>query len=55
MTMLILLPAALAVLFLLYTEPILITFGASAAVFPYARDFTQIIMLGSVFGSISAV
>ncbi|MGI6488114.1 MAG: MATE family efflux transporter [Syntrophomonadaceae bacterium] len=53
MTMLILLPAALAVLFLLYTEPVLIAFGASAAVFPYARDFTQIIMLGSVFGSIS--
>ena len=53
MTMLILLPAILAVLFLLFTEPILITFGASADVLPYARDFTQIIMLGSVFGSIS--
>ena len=53
MTMLILLPAILAVLFLLFTEPILIAFGASAAVLPYARDFTQIIMLGSVFGSIS--
>lgn len=53
MTMLILLPAILAVLFLLFTEPILITFGASTAVLPYARDFTQIIMLGSVFGSIS--
>ncbi|HBK52308.1 MATE family efflux transporter [Syntrophomonas wolfei] len=53
MTMLILLPAALALLFLLFAEPILISFGASAAVLPYARDFTQIIMLGSVFGSIS--
>ena len=53
MTMLILLPAALAVLFLLFTEPILIAFGASSAVLPYARDFTRIIMLGSVFGSIS--
>lgn len=53
MTMLILLPAILAVLFLLFTEPVLIAFGASTAVLPYARDFTQIIMLGSVFGSIS--
>ena len=53
MTMLILLPAVLAVLFLLFTEPVLIAFGASTAVLPYARDFTQIIMLGSVFGSIS--
>jgi putative MATE family efflux protein len=52
-TMLILLPASLAVLFLLFSEPILIAFGASAAVLPYARDFTQVIMLGSVFGSIS--
>ena len=53
MTMLILLPAILAVLFLLFTEPVLVAFGASTAVLPYARDFTQIIMLGSVFGSIS--
>ncbi|CFX39907.1 Multi antimicrobial extrusion protein [Syntrophomonas zehnderi OL-4] len=53
MTMLILLPAILSVLFLLFTEPILIIFGASAEVLPFARDFTQIIMLGSVFGSVS--
>ena len=46
MTMLILLPAALAVLFLLYTEPVLIAFGASAAVFPYARDFTKSLCWG---------
>lgn len=53
MAMLILLPAIFAGLFLLFTEPILILFGASKAVLPYARDFVQIIMLGSVFGSIS--
>lgn len=53
MAMLILLPAIFAGLFLLFTEPILVLFGASKAVFPYARDFVQIIMLGSVFGSIS--
>ncbi|MDD4801829.1 MAG: MATE family efflux transporter [Syntrophomonas sp.] len=53
MGMMILLPAILAVFFFIYTEPILVAFGASPEVLPYARDFTQIIMLGSVFGSIS--
>ncbi len=53
MTMLIVLPAILAILFFMFTEPILIAFGASDAVLPYARDFTRIIMLGAVFGSIS--
>lgn len=51
--MIILLPAVLAIIFLLFAEPILVAFGASAEVLPYAKDFTQIIMLGSVFGSIS--
>ncbi|HHW61903.1 MAG TPA: MATE family efflux transporter [Syntrophomonadaceae bacterium] len=51
--MLILLPAIFTILFLMYTEPILFIFGASEEVLPYARDFLQIIMLGSVFGSLS--
>ncbi|AEG60366.1 MATE family efflux transporter [Desulforamulus ruminis] len=53
MTMLILLPAFFAILFILFTEPILIGFGASPTVLPYAEDFVSIIMIGSVFGSIS--
>ncbi|GAB6178749.1 MATE family efflux transporter [Desulfotomaculum defluvii] len=53
MTMLILLPAIFAILFLLFTEPILVAFGASENVLPYARDFVYIIMFGSIFGSIS--
>lgn len=53
MAMLILLPAFFAIIFLLFTEPVLMAFGASPEVLPYARDFTQIIMLGAVFGSIS--
>lgn len=52
-TMIILLPAIFAVIFLLFTEPLLIWFGASQEVLPYAKDFLQIIMLGSVFGTIS--
>lgn len=52
MMMLILLPASFTVLFFIFTEPILRAFGASQAVFPYARDFLQIIMLGSVFSAI---
>jgi len=54
MIMLVLLPALCSIAFLLFTEPILIAFGASPEVLPYARDFTSIIMLGSAFGSISA-
>lgn len=52
-TMLVILPLILTAVYLLFTEPILIFFGASNEVLPYARDFTHIIVLGSVFGSIS--
>ncbi|HAA09962.1 MAG TPA: MATE family efflux transporter [Syntrophomonas sp.] len=52
-TMIILLPTIFAFIFFLYTEPILIAFGASPEVLPYARDFMQVIMLGAVFGTIS--
>ena len=52
-TMLIVLPIIIAVTFFLFAEPILVVFGASPEVLPYALDFTRIIMLGSVFGSIS--
>jgi Na+-driven multidrug efflux pump len=34
---------------LLFLDPILILFGASDEVLPYARDYMQIILLGSVF------
>lgn len=51
--MIMLLPALFAVFFFIYTEPILIFMGASQEVLPYARDFTEIIMLGAVFGSFS--
>ncbi|NLV22168.1 MAG: MATE family efflux transporter [Syntrophomonadaceae bacterium] len=51
--MIILLPALCALFFFLYTEPVLIFLGASQEVLPYARDFTEIIMLGAVFGSFS--
>jgi Na+-driven multidrug efflux pump len=52
-TMIILLPTIFAFIFFLYTEPILIAFGASPEVLPYARDFMQVIMLGAAFGTIS--
>lgn len=50
--LLIALPAILSVIYLLFSDPILIMFGASPEVLPYARDFTHIIMLGSVVGSL---
>lgn len=34
---------------LLFLDPILILLGAEPAVLPYARDFTKVIVLGSVF------
>ena len=34
---------------LLYLDPILISLGAQPNVLPYARDFTRIILLGSIF------
>lgn len=51
--MLVILPVCISVTYLLFPEPILKLFGASPEVLPYARDFMHIIMLGSVFGSIS--
>jgi len=50
--MLIILPLIIAIVYLLFSDPILIMFGASPEVLPYARDFTHIIMLGSVLGSL---
>lgn len=46
------LPLLLAMVYLLFPDPILRMFGASEDVLPYARDFTQIIVLGAVFASI---
>ncbi|MGI5912206.1 MAG: MATE family efflux transporter [Syntrophomonadaceae bacterium] len=53
MTLLILLPVLCTIVFFLFTDQILIALGASPTVLPYARDFTEIIMLGSAIGSIS--
>jgi putative MATE family efflux protein len=39
--------------FFVFTEQVLTICGASPEVMPYARDYTQIIMLGAVFGSFS--
>lgn len=52
-TLLILLPLLLSAIYLTFSDPILKLFGASEAVLPYARDFTHIIMMGSVSGSIA--
>lgn len=52
-TMIVLLPTIFALIFFMYTEPILIAFGASKEVLPYAKDFMQVIMLGAGFGTIS--
>lgn len=51
--LLIILPLLLTGIYLAFPDPILKLFGASESVLPYARDFTHIIMLGSVSGSIA--
>ncbi|MFY9174154.1 MAG: MATE family efflux transporter [Peptococcia bacterium] len=51
--MLVILPLLLSVIYYLFNERILIFFGSSPDVLPYARDYTDIVILGSVFGSIS--
>lgn len=53
MVALILLPTFFAIIFLLFTEPLLLLFGASPEVLPYAKDFMGIIMLGAPLASIS--
>jgi putative MATE family efflux protein len=51
--MLVLLPLILTTIFMLFSGPILTAFGAESDVFPYAWDFTRIIMLGAVFGALT--
>lgn len=52
MALLVILPLILTCIYLVFADPILILFGASKEVLPYARDFTHIIMLGAFIGSI---
>jgi putative MATE family efflux protein len=51
--LLVLLPVLLTIMYLIFSDPILIFFGASNEVLPYARDFVHIVMLGSAFGATS--
>lgn len=53
LVLLVLLPICISVIYFLFTDPILAFFGADAEVLPYARDFTNIIMAASAFGSLS--
>jgi len=51
--LLVVLPVLLTIIYLVFTDPILLFFGASNEALPYARDFVHIVMLGSAFGAIS--
>lgn len=52
LVLLIALPAVIAVLGLIFLEPLLRTFGASEAVLPYAMQYLRIILWGAVFQSV---
>jgi putative MATE family efflux protein len=43
----------LTIVGLLFIEPLLILFGASSSILPYARDYLTIILLGGVFHGVS--
>ena len=53
LTMLLLTALTVAIVGLLFLEPILTLFGASEAVLPYARDYMRVILMGSFFAVIS--
>lgn len=53
MLLLILLPICISIVYFLFCDPILVFFGASAEVLPYARDFTHIIMAAAGLSAIS--
>lgn len=44
--------AVLSVVGLIFIDPLLVLFGASEQVLPYARDYLQVIVLGAVFQSL---
>jgi putative MATE family efflux protein len=50
-TMILIIISVIAGLGLLFTDPILRLFGATETILPYARDYIQIIFIGSIFFS----
>ncbi len=52
-SLLIILPGIFMVLILIFMEPILIVFGASKDVLPYAKDYAMPLIAGSIFQSIA--
>lgn len=52
-TLLLIIGAAVTVLFLIYMEPIIYLFGASGDTYPYAADYARIYILGTLFVMIS--
>lgn len=52
-TLLILASIALTVFCFLFMKPLLYAFGASDAIYPYARDYLQIYLIGTIFVLIS--
>ena len=53
LTMLLLIGAAVTVLFLIYMEPLIYLFGASPDTYPYAAAYTRIYIFGTLFVMIS--
>lgn len=43
----------ISIIFLIFLEPILVIFGASDVVFPYAKDYMTFVLIGGVFQGIT--
>lgn len=53
LVLLVVLPLMLSLVYSLFPEQILILLGANQEVLPYALEYTNVIVLGSVFGAVS--
>ena len=52
-TLLVITAVILTVVCLIFMKPLLYAFGASDAIYPYARDYLRIYLLGTIFVMIS--
>lgn len=51
--LLVILPFLLSLVYFLYADPILMLFGSSPEVLPYAKEYMHVIMLGAIPGAIA--
>lgn len=53
LTLAVILSSAIVLIFYLFLDPILVAFGGTGEVFQYAKDFSEIMLIGGVFQMVS--